>query len=171
MCQLTHNVYANWRKHKLHSGGLSRAVYLVPACFLVLAALIGYDWHRYIRKSRTRLPEQSVVATRIFESELSALNKGHVCPVVLCEVVWVLERAYGQKKAKLSEVIRTLLLAEFIEVEHRDAVWKALRDFESGKADFSDYLIARINQVCGSSVTLTFDRAAAASPGMFRLAV
>ena len=62
MCQLTHNVYANWRKHKLHSGnhsgGLSRAFYLVPACYLILAALIGYDWHRYIRKSRTRLPEK-----------------------------------------------------------------------------------------------------------------
>jgi MFS family permease len=41
-----------------HSGGLSRAFYLVPACFLVLAALIGYDWHRYIRKSRTRWPKK-----------------------------------------------------------------------------------------------------------------
>jgi predicted nucleic-acid-binding protein len=133
--------------------------------------MIGLDTNILVRYLVQDDPEQSAVASRIFESELSALNKGHICPVVLCEVVWVLERAYGQKKAKLSKVIRTLLLAEFIEVEHRDAVWKALRDFASGKADFSDYLIARINQVCGSSVTLTFDRAAAASPGMFRLAV
>jgi len=30
-----------------HSGGLGRAFYLVPGCYLVLAALIAYDWHRY----------------------------------------------------------------------------------------------------------------------------
>ena len=30
-----------------HSGGLARAFYLVPACYLILAALIGYDWHRH----------------------------------------------------------------------------------------------------------------------------
>ena len=35
-----------------HSGGLAHAFWLVPACYLILAALIGYDWHRYIRKSR-----------------------------------------------------------------------------------------------------------------------
>jgi MFS family permease len=33
-----------------HSGGLSRAFYLVPACYLVLAALIAYDWQRYGKK-------------------------------------------------------------------------------------------------------------------------
>ena len=70
--------------------------------------------------------DQSVVATRIFESDLSVSNKGHVCLVVLCEVV----------------------------IERRDAVWKALRDFETGVADFSDYLIAHVNQACGSSATL-----------------
>ena len=132
--------------------------------------MIGLDTNVLVRYLVQDEPKQSAVATRIFESDLHRSNKGHVCPVVLCEVVWVLARAYKQKKAKLSEVIRTLLLAEFIEIEHRDAVWKALRDFESGQADFSDYLIARINQACGASITLTFDRAAAAEHSLFRVA-
>ena len=68
MCQLTHSVYANWRKHELrignHSGGLSRAFYLVSACYLILAALIGYDWHRHIRKSGKRKIEKAEKAPR-----------------------------------------------------------------------------------------------------------
>jgi predicted nucleic-acid-binding protein len=32
---------------------------------------------------------QAAIANRVFEKELSATNKGLICPVVLCEVVWV----------------------------------------------------------------------------------
>jgi MFS family permease len=35
-----------------HSGGLSRAFYLVPACYLILAALIAWDWQRYGRRAQ-----------------------------------------------------------------------------------------------------------------------
>lgn len=35
-----------------HYGGLSRAFYLVPACYLVLAAIIGYDGYRHPRRRR-----------------------------------------------------------------------------------------------------------------------
>ena len=132
--------------------------------------MIGLDTNIIVRYIVQDEPEQSAVATRIFESDLSVSNKGHVCLVVLCEVVWVLARAYKQPAAKLAQVIRALLLAEFIEIERRDAVWKALRDFEAGAGDFSDYLIAHVNQVCGSSVTLTFDRVAATDRSVFRLA-
>jgi MFS family permease len=37
-----------------HSGGLSRAFYLVPFCYLVLAALIAYDWQRHGSADRKR---------------------------------------------------------------------------------------------------------------------
>jgi predicted nucleic-acid-binding protein len=78
-------------------------------------------------------------------------------------------RAYKQKKDKVQEVIRTLLLADNIEMQQRDAVWKALREFEQGTADFSDYLICYLNQACGASFTLTFDRSAS-QQRLFRLA-
>ena len=132
--------------------------------------MIGLDTNLIVRYIVQDDPEQSAVATRIFESELSTSNKGHVCLVVLCEVVWVLARAYKQPVSGLTHVIRALLLAECIEIERRDAVWKALRDFEAGTADFSDYLIAHVNQACGSSTTLTFDRAAATDRSVFRFA-
>lgn len=132
--------------------------------------MMGLDTNVMVRYIVQDEPAQSAVATRIFEDELSAVNKGYVCPVVLCEVVWVLARAYRQKKTKLCEVIRTLLLADSLEIGHRDAVWRALRDFESGRADFSDYLIGEINRECGTDATLTFDRSAAITNRLFRFA-
>lgn len=131
--------------------------------------MIGLDTNVVLRYLVQDDPRQAEIANRIFERELSASNKGHICPIVLCEIIWVLMRSYKQKKDKIAEVVRTLLLADHIEVEHRDSVWRSLREFEQGAADFSDYLIAHINQECGSSVTLTFDRTAAAHR-LFRMA-
>ena len=122
--------------------------------------MIGLDTNVVIRYLVQDDPVQTAVANRIFEKEITSVNKGLICPIVLCEIVWVLLRSYKQKKEKVQEVIRTLLLADNIEMQHRDSVWKALREFEQGSADFSDFLIAHINQECGATFTLTFDRSA-----------
>lgn len=123
--------------------------------------MIGLDTNVVIRYLVQDDPVQAALATRVFENELSAANKGLICPVVLCEVVWVLLRAYKQKKDKVRDVVRTLLLADNIEIQYRDSVWKALREYEHGTADFSDCLICQLNQAYGASYTLTFDRSAA----------
>jgi predicted nucleic-acid-binding protein len=131
--------------------------------------MIGLDTNIVIRYLVQDDPEQSKIASRIFEKELSPKNKGNICIIVLCEIVWVLVRCYKQKKEKIAEVIRTLLVADTIEVDSRDAVWKALRAFECGEADFSDYLIAHIHNEHGAAFTLTFDHNAATCP-LFKLA-
>ena len=131
--------------------------------------MIGLDTNIVIRYLVQDDDEQSKIANRIFEKELSRKNMGHICLIVLCEIVWVLMRCYKQKKEKIVEVVKTLLLAESIEIDSRDAVWKALREFESGEADFSDYLIVHINRERGASLTLTFDHKVATSP-YFKLA-
>ncbi len=122
--------------------------------------MIGLDTNVVIRYLVQDDSVQTAIANRIFESEMTSANKGIICPIVLCEIVWVLLRSYKQKRQKVQEVIRTLLLADNIEMQHRDSVWKALREFEQGAADFSDYLIAHINQECGAAFTLTLDRSA-----------
>jgi predicted nucleic-acid-binding protein len=47
-----------------------------------------------------------------------------------------------------------------------ELVWKALRLFESGKADFSDFVIERTASAAGCTRTMTFDQKAAATTGM-----
>ena len=53
-----------------------------------------------------------------------------------------------------------------IVVAHADTVWKALRLFREGKADFADCLIERSANEAGCSHIATFDRIAAKHCGM-----
>lgn len=43
-------------------------------------------------------------------------------------------------------------------VQDSEIVWKALRSFESGKADFADCLIQAIAVAAGCDHTMTFDK-------------
>lgn len=80
------------------------------------------------------------------------------------ELVWALTRAYGHSNAAVIPVIRQLLRTAELAVEDRQTVWVALREFETGGADFADYLIARRNHAQGCTQTCTFDRRAARGP-------
>lgn len=131
--------------------------------------MIGLDTNVVVRFLVQDDPVQAKIATRIFEHEIGPANPGLISSVVLCEVVWVVQRAYKQKKAKIVEIVRLLLETESVSLEHRDAVWRALRQYESGKADFPDCLIAEINKELGAATTVTFD-VAAAGHALFSLA-
>lgn len=63
-------------------------------------------------------------------------------------------------------MLESLLRAKEVRVEGAETVWKALRVFESGKADFADCLIERSAAHAGSEKTMTFDRAAVKECGM-----
>lgn len=131
--------------------------------------MIGLDTNVIVRYLVQDDPVQSEIATRIFEERLSADNRGFVSAVTLCEVVWVLKRGYKRPKPELCTVVRALLEAGELEIEHRDLVWRALSAFQSGTADFSDYLIGERARVAGAPTTLTFDQSAATA-SLFTLA-
>lgn len=78
--------------------------------------------------------------------------------IVLCELVWVLEAAYGFGKKKISEVLEKILVTKQFEIEQKDIVRQAVRDYSQGKGDLADYLIGRINHEHGCDRTATFDR-------------
>ena len=131
--------------------------------------MIGLDTNVIVRYLVQDDPVQAKIATRIFEKRLSAEARGFVSAVTLCEVVWVLKRGYKRPKTELCAVIRALLEAGELEIEHRDLVWRALSAYQSGAVDFSDYLIGERALLAGAKTTLTFDGAAATS-NLFTLA-
>lgn len=127
--------------------------------------MIGLDTNvlvRYIAQDDSR---QSPKATRLIES-FTAEAPGYVSVVSVVELVWVLTGCYASTKAELCEVLETLLRAKGIVVAHADIVWKALRLFREGSADFADCLIERLANEAGCSHTTTFDRDAAKHCGM-----
>ena len=76
----------------------------------------------------------------------------------VCELVWVLESAYGYPKETILEVLEKLLLTRQFKIERKDQVWTALSEFRSGQGDFADYLIGSANVSAGCECTVTFDR-------------
>lgn len=127
--------------------------------------MIGLDTNvlvRYVAQDDSR---QSPKATRLIES-LTVDAPGYVGLISLMELVWVLTGCYASSKKQICEVLETLLRTKEIIVAHADTVWKALRLFKEGNADFADCLIERSANEAGCSFTTTFDRNAARHCGM-----
>ena len=96
----------------------------------------------------------------------SFINKvastGLVCYInalVLCELVWVLESAYSYSKKEIADVIDKILVTRQFEIDRKDLIIHALRDYRDGKGDLADYIIGRSNRAAGCDTTVTFDRA------------
>ena len=120
--------------------------------------MIGLDTNilvRYIVRDDAR---QTASATRLIESRCRMDDPGIVTLVVLCELVWVLDRGYGYVRTDIARVLRRLLSAGDLQVEHSELAWQALNLYEQEKADFADYAIGLRNRDMKSEVTFTFDR-------------
>lgn len=113
---------------------------------------------------------QAKKAAKLIESHCTAEEPGRVDVVVVCELVWVLEAAYGYGRDVVTGVLRQLLSTAELTVPSTDQAWAAVRAYERGHADFADYLLAIRNRDAGCTATFTFDRRAAAdSAGMLTL--
>ena len=127
--------------------------------------MIGLDTNvlvRYIMQDDAR---QSPLATRLVES-MSAQAPGFVPLVAVVELGWVLSSAYGLDRTQLVQAFEGLLRTKEIVVERAETVWKALRVFAIGNADFADCLIERSAAAAGCERTMTFDRGAVKGCGM-----
>lgn len=104
--------------------------------------MIGLDTNVLVRYIAQNDSKQSPKATRLIES-LTVDAPGYVSIVSTVELVWVLTGCYALIRSDICEVLETLLRTKEIIVAHVDTVWKALRLFKEGKADFADCLIER----------------------------
>lgn len=127
--------------------------------------MIGLDTNVLVRYIAQDDPLQSQKATALFET-LSADEPGYVTLVALVETAWVLAGRYGADRAKIAEVVETLLKSREIRVEQSDVAWQALRLFSTSSADFADCLVERGGQAARCRYTVTFDVRAAKTSGM-----
>ena len=127
--------------------------------------MIGLDTNVVVRYVTQDDPKQSPKATRLIES-LTPEAPGYVSQVVVIELVWVLDSCYQASREDISRVLETLLRTKEIVVESAALIWKAVRAYRSGSADFADLLIALGAAEAGSEATLSFDRGAVKHAGM-----
>lgn len=130
--------------------------------------MIGLDTNVLARYLVRDEPRQTRAATRFIEASCTVEAPGFVSLVVLCELVWVLERGYRYSRAQVAGLLRGLLQADDLAVERSELAWQALNAFEEGSADFADYVIGLTAHEAQAETTVTFDRRAGSSP-LFRL--
>jgi predicted nucleic-acid-binding protein len=116
----------------------------------------------YGRKVLGLIPERN---SRLIETSCTATSPGRLAHIVLCELVWVLRRAYRYSKPQLVSVLDQILVTAELAVESEDAGFHALDAYRVGPADFSDYLLALSNLAAGCETTYSFDTRLSAHPG------
>lgn len=122
--------------------------------------MIGIDTNILIRHLTQDKPHQAERASALIEQACSIEEPGYVNRVVMCEIVWVLERAYRYERTLIAGCIETILRTADIRVENEKAVWTTLARYQEGY-DFADALIGETNALAGVTRTYTFDKKAA----------
>ena len=127
--------------------------------------MIGLDTNVLVRYIMQDDPRQSAKATMLIES-LDVDRPGFLGLVSVVELYWVLTSCYELSDEQAKQALDVLLRTKQIVVERADQVLRALRVFETGKADFADCLIERTAAAAGCEQTMTFDVRAARYAGM-----
>lgn len=130
--------------------------------------MIGLDTNVLVRYLTQDDPVQSAQVNTVIE-QLSTEKPGAISHIVLCELVWVLSRAYQYSREQVAEVIHAVLTCQEFQTERVDMAELAFLDYQQGNADFSDYLLARRHQQMGAEYTVTFDRKAAGAVRMMAM--
>lgn len=127
--------------------------------------MIGLDTNVLVRYIMQDDPRQSAKATKLIES-LEADRPGFIGMVSIVELYWVLTSCYDLTNDQVRQALDLLLRTRQIIVDRADQVLRALKVFETGKADFADCLIERAAAAAGCEKTMTFDVSAARHAGM-----
>lgn len=98
-------------------------------------------------------------ASRLFSTAQRSDDAVFVSGIVLCELVWVLQRAYRVPKTEIVATLIELVRARHVELESPEIVERAINAFEKGRGDFADYLIRERAFGADCDGVATFDRA------------
>ncbi|AIL66183.1 twitching motility protein PilT (plasmid) [Rickettsiales bacterium Ac37b] len=126
--------------------------------------MIGIDTNVLVRYLTQDDETQSQLANQLLEYHIAEKNYIFLNNIVLCELIWVLEKGYKYNRSIISSTVRHLLSIKEFRFENLDILWATLEDYEESKGDFSDLLIGIINvQIYDCDTTITFDKQAATS--------
>jgi predicted nucleic-acid-binding protein len=124
----------------------------------------GIDTNVLVRYLVQDDPGQARRATRFIESECSADEPALINRIVMCELVWVLESAYGYSRDKVTVALERILRTKQFRIEDHQEAWSSFREYQDG-GDFGDAFIGSVNRRLACDHTVTFDRKAGRRPG------
>ncbi|UVC07640.1 type II toxin-antitoxin system VapC family toxin [Rhizobium sp. TH2] len=98
---------------------------------------------------------------RAFLSARTIENPAFLSAVALAETVWVLHRRLEYPMSDIVAMLRALLAADSLFVEHTEELDALINGDDEPAGDLADHLIAWSGAKAGCSMTVTFDRGAA----------
>lgn len=122
--------------------------------------MIGIDTNILVRYLTQDNSEQAKVVEQLFNEYATSPQSVFINNIVLCELIWVLERGYKYSKESITKVIKHILSTKEFSFENQELLWLALNQYSQKKLDFSDALIGEINKSASCTSTFTFDKAA-----------
>jgi len=122
--------------------------------------MIGIDTNVLVRFIVQDDKAQAKMASALILRHCSIENPGLISLIVLCEIVWVLSRAYGYSHEQVEATLRQILVTESFVVEQHELAWSAMLDYSKRLGDYADCLSARVNESNGTTTTVTFDKTA-----------
>jgi predicted nucleic-acid-binding protein len=128
--------------------------------------VIGLDTNVLVRHLVQDEKRQARLASDCIRSRCTGESPCFLSHIVLCELVWVLERAYGYGRPLIADALERILRTGQFRVEKADLAWKALRAYRTTGVDYSDCLVATTNAAAGCTETVTLDRKAARLDGL-----
>ncbi len=125
--------------------------------------MIGLDTNILVRYLTQDDLEQSKIVSRLLEKHSGDIKSLFINNIVICELVWVLERGYKYSKSQIVQAIRQIISIEEFAFENNAILWNALEEYEQNSLDFSDALIGKLNTSYNCATTITLDKSAAKS--------
>jgi len=123
------------------------------------------DTNVLVRYMAADEPQQTRVAEHFIESCKREQETIFVPILVLCELVWVLERSYRNSKGGILAALDQILETDLFAIENDSLVRRSIEEYRVGKGNFADYLIGNVAKHAGCSDIVTFDRALAGAQG------
>lgn len=127
--------------------------------------MINLDTNVLVRFLVRDDPDQTARARALIADAIDAGRACFVTDVALCELVWVLRRAYRLSREDIVERLRVLLIADHAAFQSRERIARALTAYKTRKGDFADYLLHETGAGAGCGETATFDTALLREPG------
>ena len=122
--------------------------------------MIGIDTNVLVRYITQDDQQQSALSNKLIEHTLTKDNCGLISKIVLCELTWVLSKAYSYSKEQIAAVVHQIIITQELNVEDSENVLRSLQRYREGEAGFADYFLAQTHQAMGAEYTVTFDKKA-----------
>jgi predicted nucleic-acid-binding protein len=123
--------------------------------------MIGIDTNILVRYLTNDDPKQCAQVAALFAEYSGHESSIYINNVILCELVWVLDRGYKYSLEQISMALKLILQTPEFVFDNHQLLSTAVMEYERSKAaDLSDIIISLTNKQIGCNNTYSFDQAA-----------